>query len=432
MTTDTKEISQEWLEIQKTVKQDFLNHVSKKEMAKIAQVFDLKVQGFSKKRLVSAPPPMLKQTITKFMDSLTDLRIFFRGFTGPFIEDMEAHEFSELILQASLEESMTDTQKMMIVAVLFPERYEDNRKRMIENVENGEDVFTGLQEFSLEEILKGHAQKHETTLPSLIDSFLEKHTIIEDLPEELDLVSFFEKEYEEDHETEALQIVSEYDLNGEDYSSEELLPLYKLALHELITLADRTITKANEEREGALHEKASAERKASRYYKRRDDLLRQLKEKEQDRQDGEKDQREERLELQRQNETLERELEKVRQEYKDAMKKKEDAEIDVFSELDDFLFITSERAERYDSFIPEKKLLTYNTDRSFSEQFKFIPENKLIFIDTNSLSSKAQLEVRKYLQQKQYSYKFVSGSPQSVFRKIIFYLEGDATYEAIN
>ncbi|QST00964.1 hypothetical protein IMZ31_05170 [Pontibacillus sp. ALD_SL1] len=432
MTTDTKEISQEWLEIQKTVKQDFLNHVSKKEMAKIAQVFDLKVQGFSKKRLVSAPPPMLKQVITKFLDSLTDLRIFFRGFTGPFIEDMEEYEFSELILQASLQESMTDTQRMMIVAVLFPERYEDNRKKMIENLENGEDVFTGLQEFSLEEILKGHAQKHETTLPSLIDSFLEKHTDIEDLPEELDLVTFFEKEYEEDHDTQALQIVSEYDLNHEDYSSEELYPLYKLALNELLRLADRTITEANEERQEALHEKASAERKASRYYKRRDDLLRQLKEKEQERQAREEDQREERLELQKQNESLERELEKVRQEYKEATKKHKEAEVDVFSDEDDFLFITNDLAERYQSFIPEKKLLTYNTDRSFSEQFKFIPENKLIFIDTNALSSKSQLEVRKYLQQKPYSYKFVSGSPQSVFRKIIFYLEGDATYEAIN
>lgn len=432
MTTDTKEISQEWLKIQKTVKQDFLHHVSKKEMARIAQVFDLKVQGFSKKRMVAAPPPLLKQAITKFMDTLTDLGTFFRGFTRPYVEDMEDYEFSELILQASLQETMTDTQKMMIIAVLFPERYEDTRDKMIENLNNEEDVYNGLQEFSLEEILKGLAQKYETTLPDLVEDFLEEHAETEDLPEEIDLALLFEKEYEEDKGTQALQVVSEYDLNPEEYSAEELLPLYKLALQELVTLAEVSVSQAKDDRDKAMDEKAASERKASRYYKRREDLLRQLKEKEQERQVREEEEREERLELQKQGEALENELEKERQKYAEAMKEQKEAKIDVFEELDDFLFITNEENKRSSSLLPDEKLLSYNTDRSFSEQFKFIPMNKLIFIDTNTLSSKAQLEVRNYLQQKQYSYKFVSGSPEKMFRKIIFYLEGDATYEAIN
>lgn len=430
MTTTESKLN--WLDIQQHVKKDFLAHVSKEELAEIAKTFELEVPGFSKKKLKNAPYIRLKPVISKFLDSLTELKQFFKGYTGSAYEEMEDYDYDTFLLEASLNENMSNTQKLVLLAILFPEQYEQNREQIVANIKNGNEAFLGLQEFSLKDILDVHIKKNESHFQQLLNQFLDHYVRHESLSTPFEFNTFFSNEYEDLDQGQVLQVLNEIDLDESPLSTEERLAFHQLALNELMHISIEQINTQQKDVQEAQDGQQEAEAKVERLSKRKETLSQSIREKEKELKQLKQDHQAEVNKLTKQKDQIADELSKIRATHQKTLEDHAADTFDVIDDQDEFMFITPDHPDNFSKFIPDKMIYTYSTNRSFAEQFKSLPDHKLIFIDTKHVTSKEQMKIQRFLNQKSAPYKFVSGSPEKVFRKIIFYLEGDTTYDSLN
>ncbi|MCA0970770.1 hypothetical protein LCM20_09230 [Halobacillus litoralis] len=427
-------MNEAWLKIQQQVKQDFFTFIEKEELTELAQISG-KVPGFSKKRVSQAPEPLLRKAVTEMVESITDLEHFFQTFSLEMKDELEDADYATFLLKTSLNDELSPVKKLMLLAVWFPEQYEETRGKAIENIENGKDVFHGMQEFSLEDLLNVYNKKFEEDFVESLELFIEGDAT---LPESIDFADYFEEQYDDVTNGHALRLIQQYDWEDETLSAEETALLYKLALTESLTIAKKQKSAQTAELKLALDEQAAAVSKEKKVAKRKEILIEKLKEKDEEtkvlKEEHDKAYRElekkysvieeERNRFERERDTLQEERDQFEHREKQAKSDK----LTFIDEEDPFHLITS-NSDSFTSFIPDRKVLSFNPDRPFAEQFKSLPQSKLVIIDSNQLTSKQMLKIRSFLHTKKLSHKFVSGSPEKMFRSMIYYLEGDGSDE---
>ncbi|WP_079478847.1 hypothetical protein [Halobacillus salinus] len=421
-------MNEDWLAIQQQVKQDFFDSISKYELARIAQLFQLKIPGFSSRKFTQAPEPLLKKKVMEMVDTVTDLETFFKGFTGDSYDELEKADYATFLLETNLKDDISPTRKLILLAVLFPDHYMGVRERVLENIHNEVEVFHGLQEYSLEDLLKVHVEKQSEAFDTSLEAFLEgvENTVETDTGT---LEGIFESAYEDVREGRVLQLLQQYDFEDDVISETARARLYQLAVTESLAIAHDQKEQQYAELKQAMDEQAAAVTKEKKEAKRKEALNEKLKEKDEE---AERLKQEHEAAYQEVTEELSRlsgQLAEARETIQKLESERDDSSFSVIDEEDPFFFITTGDREAFEAFLPASKLSSYNTDLTFAEQFKSLPQSKLAIIDSNGLSSKHILKIQSFLNRKKVSYKFVSGSPERIFRSIIYYLEGDASDE---
>ncbi|MRH41318.1 hypothetical protein GH741_01355 [Aquibacillus halophilus] len=425
----TKEVSQRWLEIQQDIKNDFLTHITKPELVAIVKKLDLDVQGFSKRNVHKAREPFLKQAVTQLIDNTIDLHLFFSSFTQPFYQQMEDYDYQTFLLKASLSDGPTNIDKLLLLATLFPEQYKENRDQIASNIKNGQDALCGFVEPSLTDILSSNVEKYDFT--RLFKEFFNQHEELNGniLPDTFDPDDFFTNVYEDLEKSYVLNLLKDFDLDDFNFSDQDLLFIFKLGLAEAIYHDVEQLKIHKNTADKALAERDSFESKVNQFSKQRLDQSNKIKEKDKEIKQLNAQHKKELKTVSLENEKLRQSMEKVTIENKQLNQNQEKMQFNLFNDEDQFFFMTRANQSSFNKLIPNNLIISYDPDTSFSEQFKSLPNNRLLFIDANKMTSKLQMTIENHLNYKKISYKFVSGAPETMFRQIIFYLEGDSSDE---
>lgn len=436
----------------------------KNEYLSIAKRAKPKIPGFTPKKFSNVPFTLLKNHTSKKLLKISNLDGFFNDFL-----EFELTRYSNLVLQDFIVkadmESLSPAKKLALFFVLFQEQYKEHKPTIEENIANQSDPFDSL--FSFKPTL---AQKLGIMFESVQDATRKLLTEVASMSDDVtkdNLDRFFgdaegetlkeillEKNVEADQFGLFNRMLVDFNDEINEWNDNEKATFFQLVLYETAILNKLLHTAGVEGIESHDEERNELEKKNKKafeqFQKEKDVVDQKLNteiqhkkelEKELKLRDGTND------ELNQTIKKLQTELKIVSSEKdeiiminkqlnrvnKESEAEKNDTYMGLFEKESRFCLITLIDDPMYHLFLKqgEGQFLYVNTINDAIEALHKgdLYKHKIIYINTDGLTTKDQFMLENELSSIGAAYRFVSDGPLHIIKKIIYYLEGDMRYE---
>lgn len=395
------------MEIQQTVKNDFLANLTHDELKKLVKGLGVRIEGFSK-RPDDAPLPILKQSFKKKINKIKRLDKFLQVFSKPLSDELENEPFETGIKKIAANNMLSHAEVIALIAVLYPENYLDLRQQFKNNFTSETNLLTNMIDFSLVDTIEPIIAKHLVTAKKAYDLMT-----FDRMPRDIqDLKDILYVDYDLDHKVATSLIFSANEIN---LSQEESLQLAKLSTVELLKSYmdfNEKIALLNREKEDLLQEK-------DKYF----DEIKKLTEKVQLLENNIKNKDKLNYYLKKAKEMLENDVQQLQNKL--ASLQETSISKPLLSEHAPIILYTSRKNE-FKNYLHNNLLKDLN---EFNSQSIKNQNHEQIFIDVNGIPSKTKKVMSQHKQDNMIH--LISGDPEKIIRTIIFYLEG-ASIDEIN
>lgn len=411
--------------------EDFAQLLTEEEYRMLANSLRIQIPGFKNNERV--PIPLLQRSVLNKLRRDVNIPSFLSTSLDKYSKPYENNTYSEFLYKLELNEEISNAMKLALFFHLYPEKFEEARIQMIENLERNQPMFQGmladdhhfdnklqtLGELSLEcvqenaelilESINKKEGKAETIETFIIDQY--------DSYEEGDFLYYFVKQKEEWGHFEPalcsafLQLVLKESLQMNGMLLKDMAENTK----QIEQLKEQK-KKQQEKWERLLEEKKSLDEQVEITTKQVVVMQHEME-----------TQQKKHIEEVR---NLQFELKEWKEKELEMVTHTKPPIIEPLFMSANFYFFTKEWNESFPYYFTDCHLLTFQHAQDLQiELNKEKYREKLIFVNSNQLSNRQQFLLEKEFESAHIPYRFVHGSLLEIIRKIAFYLEGEEIYE---
>ncbi|WP_062198184.1 hypothetical protein [Massilibacterium senegalense] len=411
--------------------EDFTRFLTEEEYRMLADSLRIQIPGFKNNERV--PIPLLQRSVSNKLRRDVNIPSFLSTSLDKYSKPYENNTYSEFLYKLELNKEISNAMKLALFFHLYPEKYEESRIKMIENLECNYSMFQGMLANDL------HFDNKIQTLSELslecvqenAELILESITIKEGKAETIE--TFIIDQYDSYEEGDFLYYFVKQKQEWEHFEPALCSAFLQLVLKESLQMNGmllKDIAESTKQIEQLKEQKKKQQEKWERLLEERKSLEKQV-----EIATNQVDVMQHKMEMQQikhieeirnlqfeLKEWKEKELEKVLQ-TKPPM-------IEPLFLSENFYFFTKEWNELFRYYFTDSHMLTFQHVQDLQiELNKEKYREQLIFVNSNQLSNRQQFLLEKEFESAHIPYRFVHGSLLEIIKKIAFYLEGEEIYE---
>lgn len=405
------------------------------------------IPGFSMKNANKAPISLIKNIAKQRVRKISDATSFLSDYIKKLKKDFEGLSFHEFYAKISIDEKLSDGEKLALFFLLYHEDYQENANKIQENINHKLPPLSNLLSLSLTEKMKSlHAvgKSHEFLDETDFNEFFELDESVipddeENLKEKLKknplpptdegkyltLYKYFLEEadeWEDDEKVGFLQLVLG-DLFSFLQFVADVRKEEKQELEEKLEEKEKAYDELKETSKTQLKKISSLENKLDLYKDELDDLVLKyglLS----NRNEG---QMKEIKRLSDLNQTYLKNIEKLRSEKaKMKLEHQETKPENVYLfENEKLYFITKAKSDKFPIFFTDDQMIHLSEGDDLNEILEGKEEDAIYFFNVDGISTRESFKLERPLKTNNLTYRLVSGGIENIIRKIIYYLEGE-------
>ncbi|MCO7176986.1 hypothetical protein ACFP7A_13100 [Sporolactobacillus kofuensis] len=434
---------------------DFFELCSHQDFINLAMRNNIKIPGFMAKNYYKVPLPLLKNNVIKQIKKKKSQINLLKDHINVLLKQYKDLDVEVFLHKIQLDQEISDSQAFAFFVLNYNHDFFENRELIEQNIANHNTFYKSVINESFVDIIQSMAQISNKKFQTQLNSLLNDH------PMKNEWTSFFEQanslkerldsEFPKVNEGYYLKIVCDCVNEYSKWSVSEREALFQLALQDATFLSDYYRVSCNELITQKEVQKKDIER-LTRKIKKQNKVLSDTQVDLEEKQKKINELSSEIEERENENKDLEKTVNKYLSELNESAKKtkmlEQDLEIsmakmeNIENERDrvkgslklfteDFLLISIIDKKLFNQCLNDSQYVLLNNPEDIIakvEEMKNVDE-KILFINTDGINSKFQFKIEKYLIGNSLNYRFISGGPNRVIRKLIYFFEGDKINE---